>query len=192
MDVIQDWLTTFGLVMIKPLPQTFVIESKKAKGKFSTALMWVAFVAVVVDIQTLIIKNYFSVSKILKSILFTPVVVLISVFVVHLLYQRLLGKKKDLYSELLYLIVGIFVPFVIVSLFVNQIPVVGKALFWATLAYPLILIVIAVKTITELKIWQSIMIVFLGSVVAVIAYFSIPILFSSIMFFTSRISVSPI
>jgi hypothetical protein len=186
MDVIKDWLITFGMIMIKPSPQTFVIESKKAKGKFLTALAWVAFAAIAIDIQTLIINNYFSISKILKSLLFMPIVVLFSVFCIHLLYQRLFGRKKDLYSELLYLIVGVFVPFVLISIFVNHIPVVGEMLYWVVLAYPLILTIIAVKTITKLKVWQSIVIVFLGSVVAVISYFIFPILITSIMYSTSR------
>jgi hypothetical protein len=192
MEVLNDWLITFGMIAIKPLPETFVIESKKAKGKFSTAIAWVAIVAVLIDIQTMLIKNYFSVSKILKSVLFMPIVVLFAVFSIHWLYQRLFGRKKDLYSELLYLIVGIFVPFVVISFLVNQIPIIGEALFWITLAYPLILTVIAVKTMTKLKIWQSVLIIFLGSVVAVIGYFVIPILLTSLMFFTPRVSISPI
>ena len=32
MEILKDWLITFGMVVSKPLPQTFITESKKAKG----------------------------------------------------------------------------------------------------------------------------------------------------------------
>ncbi len=88
MDVLIDWLITFGTIMVKPLPQTFAVESKKAAGKFSTAVAWIAIVAVLVDIQTMLTQDYFSLSQVLKSILFTPIVVLVAIFFIHWLYQR--------------------------------------------------------------------------------------------------------
>ncbi len=70
METLHDWLITFGMIMVKPFPQTFVTEAKKAEGKFTTAVAWITIVTVLTDFQTMLLKNYFSLSKILKSMLF--------------------------------------------------------------------------------------------------------------------------
>lgn len=181
MDVLRDWLFTMSAIMIKPFPQTFIIESKKAKGKFSSATIWLVFIVISINIHVLLVQNAFSVFVLVFTILFLPLVFLFFVFCIHILYKRLFNRKKDCYTELLYLIVGIFTPCILILVLFNQVPIFGEILFWATLLYTLFLTIVAVKAITKLKIWQSITVVILGSVLAIAGFFCIPIFFLSIM-----------
>jgi hypothetical protein len=180
-DEVKDWLSTFGMIIARPLPETFLVEAKKAKGKFAGAVAWIAFVAVFAEANVLILLERFSFSRILKALLFTPIVFILSVFCIHMFYQKFFGRKKYYDEELLYLIVGIFVPFMLASILVSNIPIVGGVVSWIIFAYAVILTVIAVKAITKLKIWQSVIVVFSGLVVAAIGYFVIPLLIFSLM-----------
>ena len=179
MDEIKDWFMTFGRIIENPFPTTFLVEAKKAKGKFAGAIAWIAFVAVFAEANVLILIERFSVSRILKALLFAPIVFIFSVFCIHMFYQKFFGRKKYYYEELLYLIVGIFVPFMLASILASNIPIIGVVVSLMILAYAVILTVIAVKAITKLKIWQSVIVVFSGLVVAAIGYFVIPILIFS-------------
>ncbi len=181
METIKDWLDTFSMIITKPSPQTFVIESRKAKGKFASAVAWIALTAVVVQLTIYNLGDFFSLFKLIKAFLFTPIVFIFFIFCIHTFYQRFFGRKKYYDEELLYLAVGIFVPFVIVGFLTMYIPVVGRALSWIALAYPVILTVIAVAAITKLKIWQSAIVVFSGLIAATIGYFIIPALILSLM-----------
>ncbi len=181
MEVAKDWLVTFSRIIVKPSPQTFVAEAQKAKGKFASAIAWVAFTAVVVQLIIYNLGGFFSLSKLIKAFLFTPIVFLFFVFCMHNFYQKFFGKKKYYDEEMLYLSVGIFAPFVLAGFLVTYIPVVGGVLSWIALVYPVILTVIAVTAITKLKIWQSVIVVFSSLVLATIGYFVIPALILSLM-----------
>jgi hypothetical protein len=186
MNEMKDWVTTFGVIVAKPFPATFIAEAEKAKGKFNSAVAWVALVAVILEVNYLIALGHFSLSRILKAVLFVPIVFIFSVFCIHMFYQRFFGRKKDYHEELLYLIVGIFVPFTLAATFVAYIPRIGEFLSWMAVGYAIILTVIAVKAITKLKVWQSAIVVFSGLVVAIIGYFVIPILIFGVMSSTRR------
>ncbi len=177
MEVAKNWLVTFSRIIIRPLPQTFVVESQKAKGKFTSAMAWIALTAVIVQF----LSGSFSLSKLIKAFLFTPIVFLFFVFCMHAFYQRLFGKKKYYDEEMLYLSVGTFVPFVLVGFLTTYIPVIGGVLSWIALAYPVILTVIAITAITKLKTWQSAIVVFSSLVLATIGYFIIPAIILSLM-----------
>lgn len=181
MEVVKDWLVTFSRIIIKPLPQTFVVESKKAKGKFASAVAWIALTAVVVQLIIYNLGGFFSLSGLIQAFVFTPIVFLFFVYCMHAFYQKFFGRKKYYDEEMLYLSVGIFVPFVLVGFLIAYIPVVGGVLSSIVLVYPVILTVIAVTAITKLKIWQSVIVVFSSLVLAAIGYFIIPILIYSLM-----------
>jgi hypothetical protein len=42
---IQDWLGTLFAILITPFPRTYLREARKAPGKFSSAVAWLAFLA---------------------------------------------------------------------------------------------------------------------------------------------------
>ena len=186
MDDMKDWLTTFGMIVAKPFPETFIAEAEKAEGKFKGAVAWIALVAVILEVNYLITMGYFSLSRILKAVMFVPIVFIFSVFCIHMFYQKFFGRKKDYHEGLLYLTVGTFVPFALATIFVGYIPVIGVTLSWIAIAYAVILTVIAVKSITKLKVWQSAIVFFYGLVVSVIGYFVIPILIFGVMSSTRR------
>jgi hypothetical protein len=182
MDKLRDWITTFWSISIRPAPKTFVVESAKAKGKLPGVIAWLELISVIGCFDYfLVIRRSFSLSTFLLGIFFLPVEFFFFVFCIHMLYQRLFGRKKNYYTELLYLIVGIFVPFTIISFIVSPIPVVGTYLSWTISLYPLVLTMIAVMSITKLNAWQSVAVVLLSSVLAAAGLFCIPAFFLSIM-----------
>lgn len=182
MDILKDWFTTFGMILIKPLPQTFVKESAKAKGKLPGIVGWLIFITTLESIYYFTFRRFFSLALLLESVLLLPVVFLLFVFCVYKFCQKLTGRKKDYYSELLYLIVGICVPFSIISFGVAYIPgIIGYILGWITSIYPYILIIIAVKAITRIKIWQSFIVCSLSLIVAMIGFVCILFFFQGLM-----------
>ena len=182
METIKDWLQTFGMIIIKPLPNTYITEAKKAKGKFPSAVAWLVIYAVAINAYVYLQpQHYFSPSTMLVSILILPLVFLLFIFSLHQLYKNLFGRKKDYYDELLYLTVGNFVPFILINLAVASIPKVNTIVSWAALFYPLILTIIALMAITKLKLWQSIVIVILASLVASVGFFCIGAIILSLM-----------
>jgi hypothetical protein len=167
MEILRAWLVTFGMIVIKPLPQTFVSESKKAKGKFSSAVAWVVFDVIATLIFTYFIAHRtYSFDTILLTILVLPIAILIFAFCIYKMYLQLFGGKQDCHQKILYLIVGILVPFLLINQLVSFIPKIGIILSLITLIYPFILIIVAVMAITKLKIWQSIVAVLIGSLTA--------------------------
>jgi hypothetical protein len=182
MDNLRDWLITFSMIVIRPFPQTFITEAKKAQGKFSSAIVWLVAIVIATHLSSyLVFQRMSHPATILLSILFIPIAFLFFVFCLHRLYQLLFGRKKELYQEFLYLTVGIFVPFILLNLCVSFLPEVGEILSWVTLLYPIVLTFLAVKAITNLRFWQSIVIVLLSLLLATAGFFLIPAFILSLM-----------
>ncbi len=182
MDILKDWLTTFWKIIIKPTPETFLEEAKKAQGKLSTAIVWLVLSIIFICAYVYFTFDYlFPPASIIGTILIFPIVFLVLVFFTHLFYQRLFRRKKDRYSELLYLFVGIFVPFVVINLLVGLIPDIGLILADIVLVYIFVLAIVAVKAVTKLKLWQSIVTVVLGLLFASIGFLCLPAFLLSMM-----------
>ena len=182
MDMFKDWVTTFWKVVIKPVPETFVNEASKAKGKFSSAVAWLSFLAVLIHLSVFLLFDYvYPLWVTISTILFVPITFLVFVFFTHLFYQRLFHRKKDYQAEFLYLTVGISVPFVVIGSIVPVVPQIGTTLAWISLLYPIILMIIAVRAITKLYVWQATVTVFLGLFFSVLGFLCLPVFFFSMM-----------
>lgn len=181
MDILSDWITTICLIAGSPLPNTFITESKKAKGKFVSALMWLVLAVFVINVYDFFVRGIFSVSLFLFTALLIPVDFLFFVFCINMLHMRLYNKKKDCYDELLYLIVAIFVLFIFVFSLFSQAPILGELISWAILIYAAVLTVLAVKSVTQLEFGHSIVVVSLSLILAVGGFFCFPAFFASIM-----------
>lgn len=182
MDILKDWLTTFWKVIIKPTPETFIEESKKAQGKLSTAIAWLVFSILFDFLFSYFAHQFlFPPAIIIGMVMFFPIAFLVFVFFIHLFYQRLFRRKKDLYSEFLYLSVGVMTPISLINLLVPLIPNVGLALAAIVWVYLFVLIVIAVKAVSKLNVWQSTLTVFLGLLFASLGFLCIPAFILSMM-----------
>jgi hypothetical protein len=172
-DSLRDWFTTFGLVVTKPLPQTYVKEAARAKGKFSSAVAWLVFYAIAMILSAAIATRAFSVIVLLIAVLLYPIVVLLFIFFTRLLCMRLFSRKKDYYDELLYLTVANLVPFIVLGFLSAPFPKLVGPFFWIGLLYSLILTVIALKALTNLRYWQSAVTVLLAGVLASAGFFCV-------------------
>jgi hypothetical protein len=182
MNHLRDWLVTFGMMIIKPFPETFIVESQKAKGKFLSAVVWLVLIVVGMVIHTYVFTNRtYRIHEIIGVTLYLPIIFLLFVSCVHLLYQRLFHIQKYYYPELLYLFVGIFIPFMFINLFINSLwGVVADIFFWVLSIYPFVLMTIALKTITELSVWQSSLVIVLSFILALAGFFCAPAFLISI------------
>jgi hypothetical protein len=120
-DILRDWLITIGMIIIKPLPQTFITESKKAKGKLLSSILWLVLAVIALNVHDFFVRGNFSVSLLLFMALLIPLDFLFFVFCINMLYMRLFNKKQDYYSELLYLIVAILIPFITILSFLESV-----------------------------------------------------------------------
>ena len=60
MNVLRDWLITIGAIIIKPLPQTFVAESKKAHGKLLSATIWLVLAVTAINVHDFLVRGNFN------------------------------------------------------------------------------------------------------------------------------------
>ncbi len=116
MQTLRDWLITFGMIIVRPLARTYVSEAAKSNGKFPSAVAWMVFYAIVLQVNgSLLGDQAFSVPLTLVAILLLPLAILLFVFCLQFVYRRVFSRAEDHYDELLYLVVGNFVPFAVVS-----------------------------------------------------------------------------
>ena len=176
MDIFQDWLTTMYRVVVSPKPDTFITESKKANGNFTSAIFWLLFLTLIFHVFIYISSQYvFPISSIIVTLIFVPLVFLFYVFSVDLFYKRLFNRKKNYYNELLYLMTSIFSPFYIISLFTLLLPnKLGTILGWITTVYPILLVTLVLKSLVKLKFWQAITVILLATALAAGGVFCIP------------------
>ena len=181
MAIFQDWLLTFYRIIVSPLPRTFINEAKKAKGKFPSAVLWLTLAVLIADAIIYFATGYFPVSRILMSLIFLPIIFLVFVFSLDILYKKLFDRKKSYYDELLYLVVGVYTPFSVISSLTSLIPKVGQILSWILFVYPLLLVILLLKSLTNLKFWQASVVVSLGTILTLGSLFCIPAFILSMM-----------
>jgi hypothetical protein len=176
MKIFRDWLVTFGLIIIKPLPQTFITEAKKAKGKFTSSILWLGLTAILFLIYS---WHIFKQSPSLLTYWFTnlelfftiPIAFIVFVYCIHRFYQRFSINGKNVHMKLFYVCCGIFVPCLLIILGMRFIPTVGKLLSWFFLIYSLMLIENAIITITKMKTWQAIIALIASCLIGIFSLF---------------------
>jgi hypothetical protein len=184
MEILKDWFITFGKILVRPSPNTFREEAEKANGKLISSILWVVFSVIFTHSFNYIVHGtYQDAFMIVATILFVPIAFLFMVFCIHFLYQRLFHRKKDHYDEILYLAVAIFVPFGILPEFISLIPALNVS--WLTfvfIIYQVLLLIIAVKAITNLRVWQASVVVVLGVIVGAAGFICIPAFLINFMY----------
>jgi hypothetical protein len=179
---LRDWLSSFREIIIRPSQIAFVNESQKAKGKIFGAIGWLLFIAAFDQLYVYAVYKYvFSVSLVIMTFLVFPLVFLFLAFCIDTVYCKVFHHKNTYYDEFLYIAVAIFVPFQILSSSLSLIPTIGIYLGWASIIYPIILLIVAVKSLTKLKTWETIVTVVLSIILALAGFFCIPVFLLSIM-----------
>jgi len=184
-ETLKDWLVTFWKVLISPSPKTFVAEAQKANGKFASAMGWIIFFSIYIFIFSIIALKQVMVIGFIFVVLALPIAIIIFTSAMHFAYQRIFKRKQYLYDKLVYATVAILLPiqFLFVPLSTILFPVlsvsVNSILNYIIFLYQIVLLVIAFKSITNLKYWQSIATVLISIVVAGLVFLcTIPFLFS--------------
>jgi hypothetical protein len=172
---LKDWLGSFWQITVRPSQTTFVNESRKAKGKFVSVIGWLTFIAAFTHLFVYVVyQQFFAPVVIVLTFIVLPIVFLLFAFWLDTVYRRAFHRQKSYYDEFLYLAVVIYVPWTIWSSLLSLTPSVGNYLWWASLLYLVIMLTIAVKSLTKLKTWQAAITVVFGLVLGVMGLICLP------------------
>lgn len=178
MSTLSDWLGTFLNILIKPTPETFRAEAQKAPGKSYSAYFWLALVLPIAQAYGYIfygITIYNPVGYIIISLLF-PIGFFFYPFLVNFFHKKIFKRKADHHIELIYLMVSIFFVLYNLNILATFVPPpFGIYLGFASYVYYFVLNILALKALTHLKFWQSLVTVFISTIFAVPGFFCIPI-----------------
>lgn len=172
-NTLIDWLGTFWKVLTAPTPQTFLMEAKKADGKFASAMGWLVFLGIYLYAVASIAVNRAPLSApiLLTFTLGIPLAVILATSTAYALCRRVFRRKEYLYDKMLYTVVAvlfsIFFTFSPLSIFIPEsiFAFVSFILFF----YLVALVTIAMKTIVNIEYWQALVIVFLSMVTAILS-----------------------
>jgi hypothetical protein len=161
-ETLTDWLRTFWKLLTSPTPKTFVSESKKAKGKFRSAVAWLMFLAVYSFIFSIFLLGQAFIIGFVGMLVVIPLTVILFSFVMNFVYQRLFKGKQSVYDKLMYLNTGILLPIQFLFVPVSTLVLVPLASITfnaivtdVVLFYQFALIMIAFQSITSLRFWQT-------------------------------------
>lgn len=183
-QTLLDWLGTFWKVTISPTPQTFLKESNKADGKFPSALGWLVVCAVyLIVIASIAEKKLIDGSTLLAALFMIPLAVVLFATALNFIALRMSRQKAYIYDKLIYITVSIFLPGFVV--FVPFSGLMSLEVFAITsfilFSYQIVLLVIAVKAIVILQLWQALVAVALSIVAGIVITPIIFILLASII-----------
>jgi hypothetical protein len=178
---LKDWFSSFWEILVRPSKTTFINESQKAKGKLPSVIGWLIFIMAFDHVFVYAIyKQLFSPLVIVLTFIIFPIVFLLFAVFLDTIYRRAFHRKKSYYDEFLYLAVAIYVPYSIWSAPLALIPSLGTYLWWASLVYLVILLTIAVKSLTKLKTWQAAITVIISLLLGVMGLICFPVFLLSL------------
>lgn len=179
-----DWLGTFWNVLAAPTPKTFLKEAKKADDKFASAIGWLVVYAIYIIVMTSITtQKIISIPTILTVLFLVPLAVVVFTSSLNFICQRIFQRKAYIYDKLIYITVSILPGFVVfVPVAGLMAPDVFAVLSFLVLCYQVALMVIAVKAIVELELWQALVAVALSIVAGIAICIVIFILIVSTIF----------
>jgi len=157
-DVVKDWLGTFWRILIYPTPDTFVDEAEKAKDKLGSAIGWVIFVIIYSYLMAVISGYVFNMTTLVIASLILPLTVIMVPSATHFILQRFFHRKQYLYDKILYIYTAIFVLFqLIVNPIIFFFPTdITSIINYLIIVYQIILLIIATKSIANIKYWQAV------------------------------------
>ena len=172
----KDWLGSFWKIIVHPSESTFVREAQKAKGKISSAIGWLLFLAVLIHLYIYAVFKYvFPIHVIILTFILIPLFSFFLAFCLDTIYRKIFHRKKTYYDEFLYIGIVILIVSQFVFSILNLIPAIrGNYLLWASYLYPIVLLIIAVKSLTKLKGWQAAITVILSVLLALAGFLCMP------------------
>ncbi len=183
----KDWLGSFWNVLIRPSESTFVSEAKKAEGKTLSAVGSLVLFTAFFCLYNLAVLHYdFPIAAVILGFIIIPLYFLVLAFSLDTLCRKIFHRKKSYYEEFLYIGVVVFIISQLLFYLLSWIPFLGTDyLTFTSIAvaylYPIVLLIVAVKSLTKLTVWQATLTVILGVVSTIIGWFCIIVFMLSLM-----------
>ena len=175
-ETLRDWLTTFGKILVSPTPTTFQTEAQKGEGKFPSAVGWLVFFSVYYFIFFSMAVNQVLFTTLIALVLALPLSIVLFTSAMHFVHQRIFQRNQYLYENLMYINVAILLPLQMIYMPVwtillsTSLAAINTILYYVILFYQILLLVIAVKTIINLKYWQAVVTVFISIIFASLTF----------------------
>ena len=138
-------------LLFKPVPNTFEKIARHADNKLGESIIWLMLIGPIRELSNL---REFSLSGMLYEMIWVPIMILLFVFFLHLILKKIFRKENYVYDGLLYSTTLIFILISLIQLILS--PFVKGNWMSILSVYQLILLTISLKSLTSLKIWQSI------------------------------------
>lgn len=191
--MLNDWFNDFGRVLIAPHPDTFKEIAKHANDKFSGGVVWV-LLAILADRICLWLSSATEDSNsiafawtLVLNLIAAPLLFIFFSYFLNFIYKKMFNRKKDCHEAIYYLSILIFVPLSFVTAVLRFFPSVVTWVSWIILGYQLLLLIIAVKAITHLKVWQAVVSVLVSLPLTFFAFICFALWLPSLMDSTANL-----
>jgi hypothetical protein len=165
-EILKEWLTSFGMVLVRPRPQTFRAIAGNSSGKLRSAVWWmVAFSCLLYLFSVMTSGVVLSPYPLILFMILTPTLTLFWAFCLYFVYRFLFRGTIYVYDGLVCAAACILIPINMVRAVLLLIPIAGPALSGLIFVYQGLLAIVAVYAITRLKILQAILLVLAGSLI---------------------------
>ena len=171
MHFFKRWLNSLWFVIKKPTPNTFKRITDDVENIFTEAIICNSILATLAY-TLLIIFGYIGPSRLdgfINFIFLVSLVLLFFVFYLNLVKEKLFNDKSYSYEKLLFSIVLILIIMTIMDSFLIAFFPDNNYLAYAVILYGVVIMIVAIKAITKLNYWQSLLNFFLSFILTLIS-----------------------
>jgi hypothetical protein len=171
MHFFKRWLNSLWFVIKKPTPNTFKRITDDVDNIFIEAIICNSILATLAY-TLLIILGYigpFRLDGFINFIFLVSLVLLFFVFYLNLVKEKLFNDKTYSYEKLLFSIVLILIIMTIMDSFLIAFFPDNNYLPYAVILYGVVIMIVAIKAITKLNYWQSLLNFFLSFILTLIS-----------------------
>jgi hypothetical protein len=173
------WFLDSLKVVFKPTQVTFDEVCQNAKGRFVESLVWIIITSSVINLLNHQISTGL-IEIVLWGLIIFPVGISLLVFWIHTVYQKVFRRKKNKHDELMYCVAMIFVATTWISFAISHIPEVSPFISRYMWIIQLVLGLLAVRSITKLNVWQSLITLLISLLLAAVSIGILPFCISSL------------
>lgn len=169
---LNEWLQALWLILRHPSAETFQFLAENSEGKFTVALIWVTIIASVNGLINILLgkEKLFLFYDFVVGIVILPFAFLLFSFCISFVARRFFHVEEKIYNQVVYILAIILIIGFLLEKVLSYIPQYGTLLRDAVLIYPVILLLMAIKTLIKLSLWKSMALLGASLLIAIPGY----------------------
>jgi len=169
-------------IIVDPRPQSLSRIAKNTNNTWQASIGWLIIVSFLFSIALAIFANdnAFIGRVIIGTLMFT-IGILFWVFCIHYLCMVLFHKRTNYYEALLYIVVSIYTVAITFSIILYILPFGNGMLDLVAFIYFLVLVTIAIRAITNLAWWKTLITMTISTSLAIGCIATSPLLIINLM-----------